>query len=242
LFLEGFVVPDPLRKEQMAFSPPSSHRKTFESVDKILGRTIQMRGAELLRRALERKTRGGPPEALALDRKAVVAALRRFRAQLPEVWENLLRETTHLKTRAGRAAVLKKALLEVLSTAGFSGGFLFGAQLPTVDFQLAEKDKETENVVIHAAALVASEVFLDWAQEILAAGLLAPTLSPSGRKWILTGNRLIESARTGLRLGYSARRAFTLWRALPVTPQRFLTDPKSLTRARAAIESLFRRP
>ncbi len=225
----------------MAFSPPSSHQKKFESLDKILGRTVQVKGAELLRRALERKTKGSPPEALAVDRKAVVAALRRFRTQLPEAWEKLVREASQLRTSAGRASALKKVLLETLSAAGFSGGFLFGAQLPTVDFQLAQKDKETENVVVHAAALVASEVFLDWAQEILAAGLSAPTLSPSGRKLILTSTRLIESARSGVRLGYSARTALSLWRALPKTPRRFLTDPKSLSRARAAIESLLRK-
>lgn len=225
----------------MAFSPPSNHQRNFESLDKILGRTVQVRGAELLRRALERKVKGAPPEALSLDRKVLLAALARLRAELPHVWESLVREASALKTSAGRAAFLKKAFIETLSTAGFSGGVLFGAQLPSADFQLAEKNKETESVVIHAAALVASEVFLDWAQEILAATLLAPTLSPSGRKIVQSSTQILESARRGLRLGYSARQAFSLWRALPATPRRFLTDPQSLSRARFAIESLFSR-
>jgi len=143
-----------------------------------------------------------------------------------------------------RTEPLEKAALETLSMAGFLGGVVFGMQLPQMDLKLSAKGEERDALILHAAALMTTEIAAEWLQEVLRRTLLAPSLGSGEAKFLRAISTVLQASVRGVERGWSARQVAALWIrfwASPVVKQhRIATDAQAVHLAQALIEKLRR--
>lgn len=234
--------------------PPSLNRKPSEPWDQILLRVIQVQGAEIFQAILERKASGRerrpPPFTLeqirgkltglnrewAVDKAASTLVLVRTGVQ------GLTRGWKQLRHGPGRREPLEKVALETLSGVGFVGGILFGLQLPQIDLKLSAKGKERDSLILHAAALMMTEVSVEWVQEVLRRTLLTATLGPAEARFIRAISKVLEASLRGVEKGWSARQVAGLWLRFwrsPIVKQHHVaTDARAIQIAQQWIERL----
>lgn len=238
----------------MKNKPPSLHRKPSEPWDQILLRVIQIQGAEIFQGILERKASGRewqPPQFTVSQVTQKLAGLNREWAveratstffSVQQGWRGLKRNWHQLRHGPQRREPLEKAALETLSGVGFVGGILFGLQLPQIDLKLSAKGKERDSLILHAAALMMTEVSVEWVQEVLRRTLLTATLGPAEARFIRAISKVLDASLRGVEKGWSARQVASLWirfwRSPIVKQHHVATDARAIQIAQQWIERL----
>ncbi len=224
---------------------PSLHRKTTEPLDQILLRVVQIQGAQIFQSILEAKASGRewqPPKLDGLNRKWAREKARSAFVFVKAGVGGLARGLSQLRYGPNRRAPLEKAALETLSGAGFIGGVLFGLQLPQVELKLAAKGKEGDSLILHAAALMMTEVTAEWVQEVIRRSLLTKTLGPGEARFLRAISKVLEASSRGVEKGWSARQVAALWirfwRSPIVKQHQIATDARAIQIAQQWIERL----
>jgi hypothetical protein len=254
----------------MSEQTPSLHRKPTQQWDQILLRVIQVQGPEILTHIVQNKVTGPraprpefTPSQLMVRMGEISKELRRADFNTPKRWARhtaarararvgqafdavaaLRQGWDQIRNGPRRAEPLEKAALEALSMAGFMGGVVFGIQLPQMDLKLSAKGEERDSLILHAAALMTTEIAAEWIQEVLRRTLLAPGLGTSEAKFLRAVSMVLQSSVRGVERGWSARQVAALWIrfwASPVVKQhRIATDAQAIHLAQALIEKLRR--
>jgi hypothetical protein len=238
----------------MKDATPSLNRKPAEPWDQILLRVIQLQGAEIFQGILQRKASGRewkPPEfsleqvrgkLTGLNREWAVGKATSTFAAVQAGLQGLRRNWQQLRHGPNRREPLEKAALETLSGVGFVGGILFGLQLPQIDLKLSAKGKERDSLILHAAALMMTEVSVEWVQEVLRRTLLSAALGPAEARFIRAISKVLETSLRGVERGWSARQVAGLWMRFwrsPIVKQHHVaTDARAIQIAQQWIERL----
>lgn len=202
----------------MSSELPSRETKQTQPWDQILARIVQVQGAEIFAEILKQKLAQGAPPVPRVSPPQVLAKLAEMPGQLRSRLGSITRSLRQLRYGPRREEPLQKAALETLSLAGFIGGCLFGIQLPQLDLRLAAKGKERDALILHAAALMATEVAVEWIQEILKRTLLTPSLSESESRFLRAISYVLSSSLRGVERGWSARQLISLWARFSRSP------------------------
>jgi hypothetical protein len=252
----------------MSDQTPSLHRKKEQAWEQILLRVIQVQGTEILKRIVQNKVSGDHAPRAEFTPTQLVSRVAELGRELrhadltqPKRWARYAAD--HARTLPGhandalaavrsgwdqirngprRSEPLEKAAISTLSTAGFVGGFFFGLQLPQIDFKLSAKGKEHDSLILHAAALMASETAAEWMQEILRRTLLAPGIGETEARFLRAISRVLDASVRGIERGWSARQVAGFWMRFwtsPVVKQhRISTDAQAVRLAQELIERL----
>lgn len=213
-------------------STPSVHRKKQEPWDEILLRVIQVQGPDILSRLVQEKIRGASVPQATFAPAELGAQL----AVLRERWNSL--SVYDLRGQ------LEQAAFDFAKQLGFASGALTGALLPQIDLKLAARDKDKDALVLHAAALMLTEIAGEWLIEVLRRTLLAPALSDREARILRGIEHILQSLLKGVSWGWSARQAAGLWLRLRRTGQVkqhwIATDARGVRLAQELIERLRR--
>lgn len=238
---------------------PSTDRKRIEPWDQILLRIVQVQGGDILSKIVQSKVSAHQVPRSEFTPTQIVQVL----TELRQPRQLAARVGTSARQRMGvarekisvlkqnwkqlrhgphRKEPLQKAALQALSFSGFLGGVLFGLQLPQLDLKLSAKGKERESLVVHAAALVATEIAAEWMQEVLRRTLLTPSLSTNEARFLRALNRVLHSSLAGVERGWSARQVVSTWVRFwrsPIAKQHLIaTDARAVKLAQEMIERL----
>jgi hypothetical protein len=229
----------------LSLPTPAKERRYIESIEKVVLRVVQAQGAQVLRRLVETRSTHRPHPPLTLSKDSFLRWWGKIQTQFPQTKALLLQSARVFWKGGHRKEQVQDAFWEVASVASYIGGFGFGLQLPQADFRLSARGRESDSVTVHAAALLTSDIALEWAKEIAGQSLLSPNLSPLARNTLRGVQRILTRTQRGIQNGWTTHQTVRAWMRilrLPSVQQHLvLTDANALHRLQTALENFLSR-